>query len=610
MLSGSSQGVKIYKRQLNVNHPDFKLQKDRLKVLFDGFNEGYILADNIFLDKSKRNNKIYDLYIIEPDFTSPTEKYQQLNQFLVKNNPSFSSKQQIFKSFLQILSKLHKAYVSHLSLSTKNIWIDSDLQVYLRPFIISLEELNDRINNSCLENKFSSFYFSPEETFISDFVLKNKSEEILRKCDLWGVGCVFYDLFCCFDHRKIRPLFETRDTEEKLFKFFEILRFPSKDEMPFLDFSYFEEIKKILNKKKMKQEKLITLMRDVGGRENEILRKMLVFDPRKRFDCEKILKAEFFLENLQNSPNLIKKEINKKLFSSGKSKKIASKSISREKYDYDDGDLEFSEDSEVFKESAKKPKKQESLQKKIMQKHVKSVKERQKQELYDDLDEKYCSQDSFLEVPKKKIPKKDAKNQKNWSNLKKTQKNDSFENEEFEGCKNQENNDSYKNFNENYEKNDENEKNDDKNSENYSNKTFSEQNNNSLLTAKDEWSDLAPIITPKYDIILSSLKKPKPQREKIQDFSTKSMFLASREPSYELSTTNLSNVSKRKIKKLWFEIKIPRLFVFQSLRNSEVAIELLRKTKKGGLLPQDSINYVIFYLFYFFYFFENFQFFS
>ena len=215
MLSGSSQGVKIYKRQLNVNHPDFKLQKDRLKVLFDGFNEGYILADNIFLDKSKRNNKIYDLYIIEPDFTSPTEKYQQLNQFLVKNNPSFSSKQQIFKSFLQILSKLHKAYVSHLSLSTKNIWIDSDLQVYLRPFIISLEELNDRINNSCLENKFSSFYFSPEETFISDFVLKNKSEEILRKCDLWGVGCVFYDLFCCFDHRKIRPLFETRDTEEK-----------------------------------------------------------------------------------------------------------------------------------------------------------------------------------------------------------------------------------------------------------------------------------------------------------------------------------------------------------------------------------------------------------
>ena len=143
--------------------------------------------------------------------------------------------------------------------------------------MVSLEELNHKINQSCLDNKFGSFYFSPEETFISDFVLKNKNEETLRKCDLWGVGCVFYDLFCCEDHRKIRPLFETGDTEEKLFKFFEILRFPSKNDMPFLDFSYFEEIKKILDKKKLKQEKLTGLLRDVGRRENEILRKMLVF---------------------------------------------------------------------------------------------------------------------------------------------------------------------------------------------------------------------------------------------------------------------------------------------------------------------------------------------
>ena len=111
VLSGSSQGVKIYKRQLNVNHPNFKFEKDRLKVLFDGFNEGYILADNIFLDKNNKNNNIYDLYVIEPDFSSPTDKYQQLHQYL-RQNPTFSSKQQIFKSFVQILRTLHKSSVS------------------------------------------------------------------------------------------------------------------------------------------------------------------------------------------------------------------------------------------------------------------------------------------------------------------------------------------------------------------------------------------------------------------------------------------------------------------------------------------------------------------
>ena len=631
------QGVKIYHRQINPNNINFSLQRDRLKLLFEGFNEGYILADNIFLDKKKSkkspNSNYYDLYIIEPDFSSMSDKYVQLHTFL-KTDPEFPIKKKIFENLLIIMNKIHESGLAHMSLNPKNIWIEGESIVYLRPFIVNLDEINEKVNESCLNNKFSSFYISPEETFISDYISKTKNMENLKKCDLWALGCLFFDIFC---GNMRKSLFETSDPEEKLYKFFEILRFPDKKEIPFLDLSYYMEIKRILKKKMLKHEKLEFYAKNVGVKEMEILKKLLVFDPKKRCDVKEILKIEFFAQSEQGS---IRKEINKKLFSSGKSNKVTPKSKSEQKNEqFSDEDLEFSKESKLsddFDEdemeslkSKKDPKKNEGKernemgkhmkslneknsndfdedrreglkikkkdQKKNEGKHMKSLNERRELEDYDDFNENYYSDDNFVESqknPKFKGKKKDFRDKKKGQIQKKDGSSNVAKLVHYNKERNYINEESY--FDENY-NNELNMNNyNDANNDNYSNKTFeNEENDNSLLTAKEEWTDLAPIVTPKYDIMLSSLKKKKVPKEKCQDFSTKSMFVGSKEQSYELSTTNLSNFSRRKAKQNWFEIKIPRLFVFQSLRNSELSIELFRKTKKGGLIPQDSINFVI-----------------
>ena len=232
-LANSDQRVKIYRRQINVNHPNFKFISNRLNVLMKGFNEGYILADNIFLDK-KPKSQFYDLYVVEPDFSNFTkdDRYLQLNNYL-KKNPEYPLKKKIFENILIIFQKIHSLGFAHMCLNPKNIWIEADSIVYIRPFIIDLEEINHKVNDSCLKNKYSSFYISPEETFISDYVAKSKNFENLIHCDLWAIGCIFSDMFLTKN-----PLFWTKDAEEKLYKFFEMLNLPEKHEIPILDENY------------------------------------------------------------------------------------------------------------------------------------------------------------------------------------------------------------------------------------------------------------------------------------------------------------------------------------------------------------------------------------
>ena len=93
---------------------------------------------------------------------------------------------------------------------------------------------------------------------------------------------------------------------------------------------------------------------------------------------------------------------------------------------------------------------------------------------------------------------------------------------------------------------------------------------------------------------LSNQKKSEKNNQEIENYANSFEY---EEFEGSKNQENNNSYSKYGINKN-FNIKIPRLFVFQSLRNAEVAIELLRKTEKGGLLPQDSINYVIFYFFF------------
>lgn len=515
VLNNTSQKVKIYSRTVNPGQSNFKSISHRLKLLFEGFNDGYILADNIFLDK-KFHSQNYELYIIEPDFSDNSGKYQQLDIYL-KKNPTQSLKKQIFKNLLIIIKKLHESGLAHLSLNPKNIWIEDETLVYMRPFMIDLFEINEKVNKSCLNNKNCSFYRSPEETFISDYISKSKNYSFLIKCDLWALGCIFSELFL----PNLRyPLFYTKDAEEKLFKFFEVLQFPEKKEIPFLDENYYNEIERILKKKpknSTQDKNLLTFLKKTMLLEGKIILGFLIFDPKKRQDCKTLLISDFFQNSALSSDE--KNKISKRLFSSSKSKKT--KQFSRD--DYFEKEIPLSEEFELSEE------------------------------------------ESFEKMNKIIIKKKTE----------------------------------YESFSENLDE-------------------CIDEKNNSFLTnnsQSDDFLNSPQFKTPQIDKKFISLQKNSDDNKKIKQnpkiFSSKSLFLTNKEPIESTNITNLTNISKYKEnkeikesnsnlankmkfkeKKIWFEIKLLKVFVFQGIKHSEISVQLARKTR-NSVIQQDLINYVI-----------------
>lgn len=492
VLANTSQRVKIYKRSFNEGKENFKNILHRLKALFKGFKEGYILADNIFFDK-KTSPPNYDFYIIEPDFSidGQDDKYFRLKEYLENKLDSFTKKK-IFENILLILKKIHEQNISHLNINFKNIWLEEGNIIYLRPFTIDLEEINEKINESCLKNKYSSFYRSPEETFISDYVQKTRKNDYLLKCDLWAIGCIFSELFLELKE----PLFATKDAEEKLFKYFEILYFPDKKNIPFLDENYYEEIKRIMKKKSTKQQILKTnYLKKSSFLENKILINLFVFDPKKRLNCAEILSFDFF-EN--ESPISPMKPISKKLFSSAKSKT----------------------------------------------KYIDSMNSKNSLDM---------SFNSFEENPE---------NLSN-SHLSFMQAQPTFQNDS--------------NFNNN------------DNDLEWEGHSFSSSKSKS---DQQEWSNIEPLITPKYEKIhFKSQKNLKESKKKMPIPYSKSVFVNLPENSYDLSTTNFTNTTKIYSKEIWITIKCLKIFIFKSLRNCQISLEMI-KERNGRAIQQDSAPYV------------------
>ena len=194
------------------------------------FLDGFILADNIFL---AYENEEYFLYTIEAHYKNDGDFYYRLEGAI--SSLSLENKKNVFKKIVGFIENIHMHNQAHLELSTKNIWLDKNCNVFLRPFKVNLEEIDIYTNYLCHNNKKKSFYKSPEEIFNSD--LMNEQKELL-KCDVWALGCIFYELF--FENV---PIFKCDSVEEKIYKFFEVLGLPSYHEVPFLSTEYYEEVK-------------------------------------------------------------------------------------------------------------------------------------------------------------------------------------------------------------------------------------------------------------------------------------------------------------------------------------------------------------------------------
>ena len=113
-MKNATQKVRIYRRQF----PNDAQSKERFRVLMAAFNQGIVLADNIFL--SYENNckdeysfddlKVflaYYLYIVEPWFKRSNSKFVPLSHVL-QTNISNAKKHRLFQNLVIIVKSLHE----------------------------------------------------------------------------------------------------------------------------------------------------------------------------------------------------------------------------------------------------------------------------------------------------------------------------------------------------------------------------------------------------------------------------------------------------------------------------------------------------------------------
>ena len=118
-----------------------------------------------------------------------------------------------------------------MGLCPKNIWIEDEFQVYLRPFKLQFESSEKRKRSHSKKPNTKYWYSSPEYTLQTFNLLEgdslNNSSDSLDSSmdktvnhftnDIWSLGCIFSDMFVSFT-----PIFQAAEPFDKLVKIFEV----------------------------------------------------------------------------------------------------------------------------------------------------------------------------------------------------------------------------------------------------------------------------------------------------------------------------------------------------------------------------------------------------
>jgi len=204
-----------------------------------------------------------------------------------------------------------------LELCPKNIWIEDQFLVYLRPFRLKLENPNlfysrklDRLKQAkhqpgtVTDSRY--WYMAPEQT-IRDFKQFDyndyddgddsfNSEEDKGfsdfASDMWSLGCVFAEMFV-----SLTPVFQSVDTFDRIIRFFEVLGIPKKEDVFYMSQELYETILEHINSRVYNDNEfpLITeLVKNLSKNEAKVLTSLLLFNPNKRPRCDILIQFPFF----------------------------------------------------------------------------------------------------------------------------------------------------------------------------------------------------------------------------------------------------------------------------------------------------------------------------
>ena len=219
---------------------------NEIRILYSLNNKNIIGYEEAFYDDESETLNIIMEYADDGDLES---KIKQLNK-----NQLFFDENTIWNILIQILfglKYLHDNKIIHRDLKSANIFLTKNGIVKIGDLNVS-KVLN---NNKMAETKTGTPYYSAPEIW-EDKLYDNK-------IDIWSVGCIIYEM-CCL----VCPFRSTSILKLAL----------------------------LINKGEYKP------IPDIySDNLSNIISKMIIVNPTKRFNCDKLLKIPFLVEKINNN---------------------------------------------------------------------------------------------------------------------------------------------------------------------------------------------------------------------------------------------------------------------------------------------------------------------
>ncbi|KRX03298.1 Protein kinase-like domain [Pseudocohnilembus persalinus] len=217
------------------------------------------------------NENFDEVYLVFELMQSDLEKVINSHQKLTDKHIKVFMEQ-----ILQSIAYLHSANVIHRDLKPSNIFVNK--QCHIRVGDLNLARKFENINH-ITEYVVTRWYRAPEILF--------SQADYKQAIDVWSIGCIFAELI-------IRcPLFKGEHFLNQIECIVAILGTPDEDDLPY---KVDEQSMKYIKQQLPKREKIPfkDLFPNADPLAIDLLSKMLVYNPNKRYTVEQCLQHEYF----------------------------------------------------------------------------------------------------------------------------------------------------------------------------------------------------------------------------------------------------------------------------------------------------------------------------
>ena len=239
--------------------------EDNIELYFKGFEKEATNMEILQGENKENMNAVFidESYKTKDEFAIVMEKCDNnLFDHLADKNEPFNADEiyEILKQLNKSFDIMHNKRILHNAIKLENILLKY-LNEEKTKFIVKLKITDDTCSLDDATNLLSSAIENNNLKIISPEILKG--EKYIEKCDLWSIGILIYSLYF-----KEFPF--TGDDEKELIK----------------------NIKSIIEEGKLKQINNDHL--------NDLVKKLLIIDPKNRITWEEYFNHSFFVDNPKN----------------------------------------------------------------------------------------------------------------------------------------------------------------------------------------------------------------------------------------------------------------------------------------------------------------------